>query len=148
MTRELLQAEFILNTEKKPTKKDQISFAVDFDGDGNINPHDNPALPLEQITYWQQGRRLMRGREIGAGSVLATEISSLRFDLFGSNLALDTTAPFGVVDETELETNGTAGLQGPELANVTRVVITVGVGEGATAEQTYQGQALLRNRVS
>jgi prepilin-type N-terminal cleavage/methylation domain-containing protein len=148
MTRELRQATAVINSVDKPTNKDGVSFSVDFNGDGVINSYKNTNLPLEEITYWQQGNRLMRGRQIGAGSVLATEVETATFDLYGSNLALDTQAPFGVVTEAELDTNGEPGLQGPELANVTRVVITVRVGEGTASDQTYQGQALLRNRVS
>jgi hypothetical protein len=47
----------------------------------------------------------------------------------------------------ELDTNGNLKVDGPELGNVTRIGITVDVGDSGATAQTYQAQVFLRNRV-
>jgi hypothetical protein len=51
------------------------------------------------------------------------------------------------VTATELDTNGSGKVDGPELGNVTRIAITLDVGENGATAQTYQAQVFLRNRV-
>jgi type II secretory pathway component PulJ len=145
MTRELRQTAYLINDPPaKPVGPIEISFAVDFNGDGMINPHDDANLPLEEITYHYNGGQdvLYRGRNAGQGAPLASEVTAVDFEYFGSNLALDLNDD-GIVSEAELDPDGN-GLQPSELAHVTRVAITLTVGD----EQTYRAQALLRNRVS
>jgi prepilin-type N-terminal cleavage/methylation domain-containing protein len=148
MTRELRQAEVLYSDVDKPSGKSELSFGVDFNGDGTINAWNNANLPLEQVTYYLSNDTLYRGRKTGQGSPLAEHVDQVTFELFGSNLALDTDGD-GVVDEDELDqdNSGPNDWSPTELANVTRVGITLDVTEDASA-QTYSAQAFLRNRVS
>jgi type II secretory pathway component PulJ len=148
MTRELRQAEALYSDVDKPSGKNEISFGVDLNGDGVINAWNNSNLPLEQVTYYLNNDTLYRGRKKGQGSPLAEHVDQITFQLFGSNLALDANGD-GVVDEDELDqdNSGPNDWSPTELANVTRVAITLDVSEDASA-QTYSAQAYLRNRVS
>jgi prepilin-type N-terminal cleavage/methylation domain-containing protein len=126
LVRELRQAEELYASTDKPTGKDRISFGVDFDGDKVINAWNDSSKPLEQVTYFLEDGALHRGRRQGQGQLLAENVSSLRFTMYGSNLALDQNGD-GVVDENELNTSGEKDAIGnpiwkpAELANVTRV---------------------------
>jgi len=147
MTRELRQASSIIDTPPdKPSGPSELSFGVDYDGNGVINAWNNPAAALEEITYYFQGDTLYRGRRLGQGVPLATGVTGVDFVMFGSNLAFDTDGD-GVVTATELDTNGSGKVDGPELGNVTRIGVTVDVGDSAATAQTYQAQVFLRNRV-
>ena len=147
MTRELRQGLAILDSADKPSGKTELSFSVDYNGDGQINDYNAP-LPLEQITYYKSPGQdiLYRGRKFGQGVPVATGVTGVRFDMFGSNLALDANDD-GIVTETELDTNGNGNVDGPELNNVTRIGITLDVGEDGVTVQTYEAQVFLRNRV-
>jgi prepilin-type N-terminal cleavage/methylation domain-containing protein len=147
MTRELRQASSIIdNPPEKPSGPDELSFGVDYDGNGVINAWNNSNAALEEITYYFQGDTLYRGRRVGQGVPLATGVTGVDFAMFGSNLAFDTDGD-GVVTATELDTNGSGKVDGPELGNVTRIGITVDVGDSGATAQTYQAQVFLRNRV-
>ena len=146
MTRELRQAEELYASVDKPSGKNELSFGVDFNGDGTINAWNNANLPLEQVTYYLDNDTLYRGRKKGQGSPLAEHVDDATFTLFGSNLALDADDD-GVVEESELDGNGNGSWDPSELANVTRVVVTLDVAEGPSA-QTYTAQAYLRNTVT
>jgi prepilin-type N-terminal cleavage/methylation domain-containing protein len=146
MTRELRQASTIVdNPPDKPTGPSELSFGVDFDGNGVINAWNNNGAPLEEITYYHDGTTLYRGRRVGQGVPLATGVTTVSFTMFGSNLVFDTNGD-GVVTATELDTNGNGDVDGLELGNVTRIAIALDVGNGGTA-QSYGAQVLLRNRV-
>ncbi|MGH3452478.1 MAG: PulJ/GspJ family protein [Haloechinothrix sp.] len=146
MTRELRQAASIIDTPpEKPSGPNQLSFGVDYDGNGNINAW-NSSGPLEEITYYHEGDTLYRGRRVGQGVPLATGVTGVGFEMFGSNLALDTNGD-GVVDESELDLNGSPGVDGSDFVNVTRIAITLDVGESGATAQTYEAQVFLRNRV-
>jgi hypothetical protein len=119
---------------------------VDYDGNGVLNAWNNSGAALEEITYYYQGDTLFRGRRVGQAVPLATGVTGVDFLMFGSNLAFDTNGD-GVVTAAELDTNGNGKVDGPELGNVTRIGITVDVGEDAATAQTYQAQVFLRNRV-
>jgi len=146
MTRELRQAVELYTSVEKPSGKNELSFGVDFDGDGIINSYTNNNVPLEQVTYYLNNDTLYRGRKKGQGSPLAEHVEQVTFELFGSNLVLDTDGD-GVVEEAELDRNGNGKWEDSELANVTRVGITLDVEEDGTS-QTYSAQAFLRNRVA
>jgi prepilin-type N-terminal cleavage/methylation domain-containing protein len=147
MTRELRQASLIIDTPpEKPSGPNELSFGVDYDGNGVINAWNNTGAALEEITYYHQGDTLYRGRRVGQGVPLAAGVTGVDFVMFGSNLAFDTNGD-GVVTATELDTNGNGKVDGPELGNVTRIAITVDVGESAATADTYEAQVFLRNRV-
>jgi prepilin-type N-terminal cleavage/methylation domain-containing protein len=142
MVRELRQASVLYATLDNPTDVDRLSFGVDYDGDGTIST----GLPLERITYYRKASdgALYRGPKFNQGQPLAENVDEVTFEMFGSNLALDTNNN-GVVEQSELNPSGPWTTA--KLANVTRVVITLTVAEGDTS-QTYEAQALLRNRVA
>ena len=147
MTRELRQASALMdNPPEKPSGPDELSFGVDFDGNGVINAWNNSGAPLEEITYYHNGTTLYRGRRVGQGVPLASAVSGVSFTMFGSNLAFDTDDD-GIVTETELDTNGNGEVDGLELGNVTRIAITLDAGESGGTAQTYEAQVFLRNRV-
>lgn len=148
MTRELRQASVLLDSAEKPSGKTEISFGVDFDGDGVINSYIDNNRPLEEITYYKPPNDdvLYRGRKFGQGVPLATGVTNVEFSMFGSNLAFDANGD-GVVTATELDTNGNGKVDGLELSNVTRIAIALDVGENGEPAQTYQAQVFLRNRV-
>ncbi len=142
MVRELRQASALYATLDNPTASDRLSFGVDYDGDGTIST----GVPLERITYYRKASdgALYRGPKLNQGQPLAENVEEVTFEMFGSNLALDTDNS-GLVEQNELNPSG--GWTTSELANVTRVVITLTVTEGTTT-QSYDAQALLRNRVA
>jgi prepilin-type N-terminal cleavage/methylation domain-containing protein len=147
MTREVRQARALIDIPpNKPTGPDELSFGVDFDGNGVLNAWNNNGAPLEEITYYHQDTTLYRGRRVGQGVPLASGVSGVGFEMFGSNLAFDTNGD-GIVTSAELDTNGNGKVEGPELGNVTRIAITLDVGESGGTAQTYKAQVFLRNRV-
>jgi prepilin-type N-terminal cleavage/methylation domain-containing protein len=147
MTRELRQASTIIDTPPdKPSGPNELSFGVDFDGNAVINAWNNNGAPLEEITYYHSGDTLYRGRRVGQGVPMATGVTGVDFVMYGSNLAFDANSD-GVVTATELDTNGNGKVDGPELFNVTRIAITLDVGENGATAQTYEAQVFLRNRV-
>jgi prepilin-type N-terminal cleavage/methylation domain-containing protein len=147
MTRELRQASSIIDTPpEKPSGPDELSFGVDFDGNGVLNAWNNAGAPLEEITYYHAGDTLYRGRRVGQGVPLAVGVTGVAFDMFGSNLVFDANGD-GVVTATELDINGNGKVDGAELGNVTRIAITLDVGENGATAQTYEAQVFLRNRV-
>jgi len=147
MTRELRQASSIIDTPpEKPSGPNELSFGVDYDGNGVINAWSNTASALEEVTYYFDGDTLYRGRRVGQGVPLATGVTGVDFVMFGSNLAFDIDGD-GVVTATELDTNGSGKVDGAELSSVTRIAITVDVGESVATADTYQAQVFLRNRV-
>jgi prepilin-type N-terminal cleavage/methylation domain-containing protein len=147
MTRELRQASTIIDTPPdKPSGPNELSFGVDFDGNAVINAWNNNGAPLEEITYYHSGDTLYRGRRVGQGVPMATGVTGVDFVMFGSNLAFDANSD-GVVTAAELDTNGNGKVDGPELFNVTRIAITLDVGENGATAQTYEAQVFLRNRV-
>lgn len=143
MVRELRQASELYQAFNKNSGKDRISFGVDLEGDGDINDFNNEALLLEQITYEIKGGNLWRGRKQEQGAVLAEDVSTLEFTYFGSNPLFDFDGD-GVVREGELNPDG--AWTGPELANVTRVQISLTVTQRGSS-QSYVADAFLRNRV-
>ncbi len=148
MTRELRQGTELYNDGgDKPSGKTEISFGVDFDGNGTIDSYNNNTVPLEQITYYYTPAddTLYRGRKKNFGSPLAEHVEDVTFTLYGSNLVLDGNGD-GVVDEDELDTNGNGKIDGPELTNVTRVTIELDMA-GGDVTQTFEAQAFMRNRV-
>jgi prepilin-type N-terminal cleavage/methylation domain-containing protein len=142
MVRELRQASALYATIDNPTASDRLSFGVDYDGNGTIST----GSPLERITYYRKTSEgaLYRGPMLNQGQPLAENVDEVIFEMFGSNLALDTDND-GVVEQSELNPGGEWTTS--ELANVTRVVITLTVAEDDTT-QTYEAQAFLRNRVA
>jgi len=147
MTRELRQATELYDSVDKPSGKTEVSFGVDFDGNGVIDSYNNTAAPLEQITYYYTpvDETLYRGRKKNVGSPLAEHVQDVIFTMYGSNLVLDGNGD-GVVDEDELDTNGNNKIDGPELANVTRLTIELDMA-GGDVTQTFEAQAFMRNRV-
>jgi prepilin-type N-terminal cleavage/methylation domain-containing protein len=144
MTRELRQAKELYSTTDKPSGKNKLSFGVDLNSDGQINSYSVDSLALEQITYYVSSGKLFRGRKQGQGQPLAEGVSQLVFTIYGSNLVLDTSGD-GLVSESELDLNGNGQWDSTELANVTRVRVSITVAERGEA-QTYSAQAYLRNR--
>lgn len=144
MTRELRQAKELYSSTDKPSGKNRISFGVDFNNDGKINSYDVDTLALEQVTYYVSSGKLFRGRKQGQGQPLAEGVSQLVFTIYGSNPALDANGD-GLVSETELDLNGNGQWDSAELANVTRVRVSVTVSERGES-QSYSAQAYLRNR--
>ena len=145
MVRELRQASALYATVDNPTGSDRLSFGVDYDGNGTIST----GVPLERITYYRKSSdgALYRGPKLNQGQPLAENVDQVIFEMFGSNLALVTNSD-GMVGQSELNpTDGTGPWTTSELANVTRVVITLTVAEDDIS-QTYEAQALLRNRVA
>jgi prepilin-type N-terminal cleavage/methylation domain-containing protein len=142
MVRELRQASALYATVDNPTGTDRLSLGVDYDGNGTIST----GVPLERITYYRKTSdgALYRGPKLNQGQPLAENVDEVIFEMFGSNLALDANNN-GVVEQSELNPSG--GWTTSELANVTRVVITLTVAEDDTT-QTYEAQAFLRNRVA
>jgi prepilin-type N-terminal cleavage/methylation domain-containing protein len=142
MVRELRQASALYATTDNPTGSDRLSFGVDYDGNGTIST----GVPLERITYYRKvgEEALYRGPQFNQGQPLAENVEQVTFEMFGSNLALDTNNN-GIVEQSEM--NPAGGWTTSELANVTRVVITLTVAEDDIS-QTYEAQALLRNRVA
>jgi prepilin-type N-terminal cleavage/methylation domain-containing protein len=136
MTRELRQAEILYATPSMPTTKNSVSFGVDFDGDGTLGS------ATEELTYYVGDGVLFRDPNVGGGIPLAENVSGVEFTMFGSNPALDTDGD-GVVDEAEL---GGPDWQSAELANVTRVDISLNLAQG-DVQQTYTARVFLRNRV-
>jgi type II secretory pathway pseudopilin PulG len=156
LVRELRQAKALYSSSEKPSGKSEISFGTDLNGDGSINHYKlQPSSLLEMITYYVQGTTLYRGRQKGQGVPIAENLASredgtpaadaLTFTMYGSNTAFDTQAPFGVITESELNPDG--AWTEPELANVTRVVVTLKLGEAGPGQQTYTADVWLRNRV-
>lgn len=147
MTRELRQATELYDSLEKPSGKTELSFGVDFDGNGVIDSYNNTAAPLEQVTYYYTpaDETLYRGRKKNSGSPLAEHVQDVNFTMYGSNLVLDGNGD-GVVDEDELDTNGNNKIDGPELANVTRFTLELDMA-GGDVTQTFEAQAFMRNRV-
>jgi prepilin-type N-terminal cleavage/methylation domain-containing protein len=143
LVRELRQASVMYATVDHPTQSDRISFGVDYDGDGVINTSGGGIL--ERIVYYKKSGEdvLYRGPKYNQGSPLAENVDTIQFTMFGSNLALDFDND-GVVEESELNPSG--GWTPSELANVTRVAISLKVKADDT-EQTYEAEAFLRNKV-
>ncbi len=150
LVRELRQAQVLYVSTDKPSGKNKISFGVDLNNDGVINSYTDTSKPLEQITYYLSGGDLFRGRKQNQGELMAEDVSALTFTMYGSNLALDANGD-GIVSENELNTNGdTDGngnvvWQAGELANVTRIVVTMTVSANGDT-QTYTAEAFLRNK--
>jgi prepilin-type N-terminal cleavage/methylation domain-containing protein len=143
MVRELRQASVLYATSDNPTAGDRVSFGVDYDGDGVIST--GTTGTLERLTYFRKTSesRLYRGPKYNQGAPLADHVQTLEFTMFGSNLALDTDND-GVVEEEEL--NGDGNWSTSELANVTRIAITLTVANDGP-DQTYEAEAFLRNKV-
>lgn len=143
LVRDLRQAETLYQIEN-PSGKTTMSFWVDFNGNGTVETSN------ERITYYvKQGTNtLYRGPKWNEGQPIAENVQALTFTMFGSNLAFDTDGD-GTVTETELnpgETPGAIVWDPSDLANVTRIRVTLSVATGGTT-QTYSGDAWLRNRV-
>jgi prepilin-type N-terminal cleavage/methylation domain-containing protein len=151
MVRELRQATQIYSAFEKPNEgsgRTRISFAVDLNGDGVINDYNDDSLLLEEITYYvDPGReQLLRRRRSGRDVPLAENVTSMQFTFLGSNPLLDTDGD-GVVEEAELNPfDGTGPWSSGELANVTRVQISLTVQQG-DVDQTYTAETWLRNKV-
>jgi prepilin-type N-terminal cleavage/methylation domain-containing protein len=143
MVRELRQASVLYSDVDHPTGNDRLSFGVDYNGDGVISTSGGGVL--ERIVYYLKSSddALYRGPKYNQGSPLAGDVDTLDFELFGSNLALDTDSD-GVVEESELNPSG--GWTASELANVTRVAISLEVAADGT-DQAYEAEAFLRNKV-
>jgi prepilin-type N-terminal cleavage/methylation domain-containing protein len=143
MVRELRQASVLYATFDNPTTGDRVSFGVDYNGDGVINTGGSGIM--ERLTYYRKTSEesLYRGPKFNQGAPLAEHVQGVEFTMFGSNLALDTDND-GVVEEDEL--NGDGNWSTSELANVTRVAITLMVAEDGPV-QTYEAEAFLRNKV-
>jgi prepilin-type N-terminal cleavage/methylation domain-containing protein len=136
MTRELRQAEALyVNPPSQPTDKNSLSFGVDLDGNSTLS------AATEQLSYYVEDGILYRDPSVGAGAPLAENVDTVEFTMFGSNPALDTDGD-GVVEESEL---GGPSWQSTELANVTRVDISLVLGQDDVT-QTYSGRVFLRNR--
>ncbi len=150
LVRELRQAKELYVSTDKPSGKNKISFGVDFDGDGVINDYNDSSKPLEQVTYYTQSETLFRGRKQGQGDLMAEHVTGVTFTMFGSNLALDKDGD-GLVTESELNLNGDKdGMgnviwQSGELANVTRIAITMTVSAFGD-QQSYTADVWLRNK--
>src|SRR5919106_2154003 len=143
MVRELRQADQLLQAADNPSGKTELSFAVDWDGDGSISGCGAtvPDVP-ETITYYAQNGVLLSGCKKGDAVPLADNVDEVEFTLFGSSLALDANGD-GVVDEAEL---GGPTWTTTELANVTRVKMSITMSDADGDAQTYEAQAYLRNR--
>jgi type II secretory pathway pseudopilin PulG len=147
MVRELRQASQLLAAADKPTSKKEVSFSVDWDGNGVVNGCNvsAPEVP-ETITYYvvDSTDALYSGCRFGQAVPLADHVKDATFTMFGSNLAFDSDGD-GVVEETEL--NPDQSWTNPELALVTRVHISLTMVDNDNDEQVYEAQAFLRNRV-
>lgn len=113
MVRELRQARELYSTAAKPTGRFEISFGVDFDGDGVVNSYIDPSKPLEQITYYLEDGVLYRGPQLGDGVPVAEDVFDVGFTLYGGNLALDVNGD-GVVTPDEMNLNGDVYLSDDE----------------------------------
>lgn len=137
-----------------PAGDSEVTFQVDFNGNGTIEPTaDDP----EQLTY-RYDRTNRRVLLLAAGQelpVLAAEVESFRFGftsrLHESDGSIDATRD-GIVNWEELDAdanfaNGNKNrvLDGEELSKVDSVTIEITVLKNAR-QQTYRTQVDLRNR--
>jgi prepilin-type N-terminal cleavage/methylation domain-containing protein len=144
MVREIRQASVLYATVDHPSGNDRLSVGVDYDGNGVIST--DTAAPMERIVYYlkSDAGTLYRGRKLNQGAPLAENVDVIDFTMYGSNLALDADND-GVVEETELNPDG--AWTSSELANVTRISITLTVASD-DQDQTYEAEAFLRNKVA
>jgi prepilin-type N-terminal cleavage/methylation domain-containing protein len=144
MVREIRQASVLYATVDHPSGNDRLSVGVDYDGNGVIST--DTAAPMERIVYYLKSdeQTLYRGRKFNQGAPLAENVDVIDFTMYGSNLALDADND-GVVEETELNPDG--AWTSSELANVTRISITLTVASD-DQDQTYEAEAFLRNKVA
>jgi prepilin-type N-terminal cleavage/methylation domain-containing protein len=144
MVREIRQASVLYATVDHPSGNDRLSVGVDYDGNRVIST--DPAAPMERIVYYLKSdeQTLYRGRKFNQGAPLAENVDVIDFTMYGSNLALDADND-GVVEETELNPDG--AWTSSELANVTRISITLTVASD-DQDQTYEAEAFLRNKVA
>lgn len=151
MVREIRQATEIYSAFEKPNEgsgRSRISFAVDLNGDGVINDYNDDSLLLEEITYYVNAgtSELLRRRRTGRDTPLAENVTGMSFTFLGSNPLFDIDGD-GVVEEAELNPpDGNGTWTSGELANVTRVQISLTVQEGDVT-QTYTADTWLRNKV-
>jgi hypothetical protein len=159
MSREIREAKSITTvtnpggTAFQANQDSSITFEVDFDGDGTIEPNaDDP----ERITYYYKyaDERLF----LQAGGVdypiLAENVTAFRLDFTSSAAYLYDADQNGTTDWEELDGdttgkvgNGNGALDSAELKNVDSVSITVTVLE-APHQQNYRTTIDLRNRGS
>jgi prepilin-type N-terminal cleavage/methylation domain-containing protein len=131
-----------------------VTFQVDFDGNGTIDP---TAVDPEELTY-RYDRANRRVLLLAAGQslpVLAAEVEAFSFR-FTSRVHLADGSVDGVTDgivqweeldadATNADGNGNHVLDGQELAKIDSITIEVTVLKGSR-EQTYRTQVDLRNR--
>lgn len=149
MVRELREASQLLQAADKPTTKNQLSVGLDWDGDGVINGCNvsAPEVP-ETITYYVVDSKdaLYSGCRFGQAVPLADHVKEVTYTMFGSNLAFDADGD-GVVEEDELNPPANPSWTDAELANVTRIHITLTMIDNDNQEQVYEAEAFLRNKV-
>lgn len=105
MSRELRQANSLVNVVERPSGKNSISFTADLDGNGTINSCTDVSVPPECITYVVQGSKLFRGRKNDSGNLIAANLKEMTFQYFGNTLTLDTNGD-GLVSGGELGPDG------------------------------------------
>lgn len=140
LVRELRQAQVLYQSLEHPSGNDRLSFGVDLNGDGELDP------ATENVTYYLKAAEdaLYRGPRFNQGQPVAENVESIDFTMFGSNLALDLDDD-GTVDDGELNGDGTWTAN--ELLNVTRIHVTLTVFASDVTE-IFAADAWLRTRVA
>lgn len=139
LVRELRQARELYATVEKPSGKNKISFGADLDASAGISS-------AEQITYYVKNGKLYRDAEaeVDKGQPVATDVNTVEFTMWGSNIALDSNGD-GVVNEAELDTNGNGQWSTSELTQVTRVTVSLSM-KAQQDELTFVEEVWLRNK--
>lgn len=129
MTRELQQASTVLTTS-------QISFLVDFGtGAETVTYGFTPGSGSDTGIIW-------RSSTSGSQNVtLVNNVDSVQFDYYGNDYRCDLNPTDGLVTMTELQ--ACSADPAPKIA---RVDITLNLSAGGGSQQTFVGQAWLRNR--
>jgi prepilin-type N-terminal cleavage/methylation domain-containing protein len=159
MSREIREAKNITTvmnpggTDFLPDQDSSITFEVDFDGDGTIEPN---AGDPEEITYYyshSQERLFLQAGGIDY-PILADNVTAFRLDFTSSAAYLYDADQNGTTTWEELDAdptykvgNGSGDLDLAELKNIDSVTITLTVLE-APHQQNYRTTIDLRNRGS
>lgn len=131
MTRELKQSSNVLSASYN-----QVSFTVDFGtGAETVTYGFNPGSGSVGGTIW-------RSSSIDTESaVLVDNVDSVQYDYYGNDYRCDLSPADGLVSMTELQ-----ACSADPVAKIARVDITMTLSAGGGSQQTFVGQAWLRNR--
>jgi prepilin-type N-terminal cleavage/methylation domain-containing protein len=140
LVRELRQARDLYASTDKPSGKNKLSFGSDLDASGGLSA-------AEQLTYYVKSAKLYREAEADEtekGQPIATDVKSIEFTMWGTNPALDDNGD-GLVDESELDTDGNGQWSAPELTQVQRITVKLTLAAQAD-EFAFTEQVWLRNK--